>query len=209
LLKQLYIHYLNVVPVIGELQTIDISYLSLIIFFKSISNILIEFLLSDKQVDYAVVCNGIYKSEAANILLDNVGSPNSPNSSNDSSISPDNAARSSAPSPEDNSLVNSIDNLKEREVRFKNDNKALTGSKSSNLYKRAVLLEESIQSLSKSGKLGTDSVSLKNETENLRQGLVQLEEEFARLSSELINLNSGLEANGLKKNKAYFESYIL
>lgn len=73
LLKQLYIHYLNVVPVIGELQTIDISYLSLIIFFKSISNILIEFLLSDKQVDYAVVCNGIYKSEAANILLDNVG----------------------------------------------------------------------------------------------------------------------------------------
>ena len=103
------------------------------------------------------------------------------------------------PSPQDNSLVNSIENLKEREVRFKNDNKALTGSKSSNLYKRAVLLEESIQSLSKSGKLGTDSVSLKNETENLRQGLVQLEEEFARLSSELINLNSELEANGLKK----------
>lgn len=84
-------------------------------------------------------------------------------------------------------------------MRFKNDNKALTGSKSSNLYKRAVLLEESIQSLSKSGKLGTDYVSLKNETENLRQGLVQLEEEFARLSSELINLNSELEANGLKK----------
>ena len=104
-----------------------------------------------------------------------------------------------APSPEDNSLVNSIENLKEREVRFKNDNKALTGSKSSNLYKRAVLLEVSIQSLSKSGKLGTDYVSLKNETENLRQGLVQLEEEFARLSSELINLNSELEANGLKK----------
>lgn len=84
-------------------------------------------------------------------------------------------------------------------MRFKNDNKALTGSKSSNLYKRAVLLEESIQSLSKSGKLGTDSVSLKNKTENLREGLVQLEEEFARLSSELINLNSELEANGLKK----------
>ena len=84
-------------------------------------------------------------------------------------------------------------------MRFKNDNKALTGSKSSNLYKRAVLLEVSIQSLSKSGKLGTDYVSLKNETENLRQGLVQLEEEFARLSSELINLNSELEANGLKK----------
>lgn len=84
-------------------------------------------------------------------------------------------------------------------MRFKNDNKALTGSKSSNLYKRAVLLEESIQSLSKSGKLGTDYVSLKNETENLREGLVQLEEEFARLSSGLINLNSELEANGLKK----------
>lgn len=84
-------------------------------------------------------------------------------------------------------------------MRFKNDNKALTGSKSSNLYKRAVLLEVSIQSLSKSGKLGTDYVSLKNETENLREGLVQLEEEFARLSSELINLNSELEANGLKK----------
>lgn len=84
-------------------------------------------------------------------------------------------------------------------MRFKNDNKALTGSKSSNLYKRAVLLEVSIQSLSKSGKLGTDYVSLKNETENLREGLVQLEEEFARLSSGLINLNSELEANGLKK----------
>ena len=47
-LRQLFLFVFDILPIKGELQTVDISYLAIIILFRIICNAFIEFILDDK-----------------------------------------------------------------------------------------------------------------------------------------------------------------
>ena len=80
LIKQLYLYFLDFSPVRGELEALDISYLGVVIFFRFIFSMFLEYLLEDK---YSIpLFEGIGNKEATTLSM--VNSDN--NSSSDKPV---------------------------------------------------------------------------------------------------------------------------
>ena len=80
LIKQLYLYFLDFSPVRGELEALDISYLAVVIFFRFIFSMFLEYLLEDK---YSIpLFEGIGNKEATTLSM--VNSDN--NSSSDKPV---------------------------------------------------------------------------------------------------------------------------
>lgn len=75
ILRQLFLFVFDILPIKGELQTVDISYLAIITLFRLICNAFIEWLLNDKFETYLIKEWGYKQSTALN--MENTNNTNS------------------------------------------------------------------------------------------------------------------------------------
>jgi hypothetical protein len=97
-LRQLFLYLLDTLPVRGELQVIDISFLSIIIIFRFISSVFIEYLLDNKF--NTPLFKGLVTKECTSLSMDNAANTNINTSGNNSSKNSDRGSSPKASSKE-------------------------------------------------------------------------------------------------------------
>ena len=112
LIKQLYLYFLDFSPVRGELEALDISYLAVVIFFRFIFSMFLEYLLEDK---YSIpLFEGIGNKEATTLSM--VNSDN--NSSSDKPVK-SSSGQSSLKDEDYNRVKQAIERRKNTDPSFR------------------------------------------------------------------------------------------
>lgn len=81
-LRQLFLYNFDILPIKGELQVIDISFTGIIIFFRFLSSVFIEFLLEDKF--HTPLFQGVAPKGYTPLYMDNTANTNNSGKSKDS-----------------------------------------------------------------------------------------------------------------------------
>lgn len=118
-LRQLFLYVFDILPIKGEIQTIDITYLGIIIIFKLICNAFIEFILNDNFETSLIKELGYKQATALN--MENTANTSSSGEGSYKGSKGGNSSKAPLTEEQYAKVRQMIDNKAERDPKFKQE----------------------------------------------------------------------------------------